>query len=645
MIDYQVNNQQVAVLTWNMQDRPVNVMNDDSLGLFAELIERAIADGAVKGLVIASAKRDFVTGADLVSFLSDRRPHVIFEKGRITQTLLRRLETCGKPVCAALNGTALGGGLEIALACHHRVVADLPGVRLGLPEVTLGLLPGAGGTQRLPRLIGLKAAVPLLLEGTHLNVAQALKLGIVDEVVPQDAVLAAATAWVAAQVGPVQQPWDRKGFQLPGEVLTPMAIYNIFAIQTAGITARTHDNLPAPRHILSAVFEGCTSDMETGLKAELRHFVSCVCSAESKNIIRTSFFGVADAAKLKRRPAGVPTMALETVGVTGQGPAALAVARAAAGAGLGVVLPQGQALKEALTAVLQHELASGKLTEDQAAAIGVRIVAAPGWEALAGCPFVLVAAEEGRAVSSEALARVEAAVAPEAVIAVTATDSLPALAATSRRPQGLLGLRWPLAIPGARLAEVARGAQTADAAVAHAMDFVKRLGKVPLVMTDVGGTYVQRVLRAFTDEGRAMAGEGVSPVLIDNLARHAGMPEGPIRMTGADDVAGNLVSGVPQPAGAAEALLKQRLLYAQAIEAVRCLEQGVVESPLDADIGARLGWHFPEHLGGPFGLIDTVGVQDFTAQCRELARHHGERFEPPALLVERAQRNAPFHVT
>lgn len=645
MIDYEVNPQQVAVLTWNMQDRPVNVMNDDSLALFGELVERALADPVVKGVVITSAKREFVTGADLVSFLSDRRPHVIFEKGRITQALLRRLETGGKPVCAAINGTALGGGLEIALACHHRVVAGKPGVRLGLPEVTLGLLPGAGGTQRLPRLIGLRAAIPLLLQGSHLGVEQALELGIVDEIVAEGDLLSAATAWVVSRAGPVQQPWDRRGFELPGEALTPMATYNTFAIQAATITARTHDNFPAPRHILSAVFEGCTSDMETGLRAELRHFVSCVCSVESRNIIRTSFFGVADAAKLKRRPAGIPALRLMSMGVVGQGAVASAVVRAAAGSGLTVVLPQGQSVRDEVTALLGRESSAGTLSQGDAAAIASRIVVPPGWEALADCQFVLVASDEEPATCDEALVHVEAAVAPETVIALTTSNRLESLAARSHHPARVLGLCWPQAIQSARLVEVVRGERTAEAAVAHAMDLVKRLGKVPLVVKDVGGTYVQRVLRAYLDEGRAVTGAGWSTTLIDNLARQTGMPEGPLALAGRHVGAGHPPPGPPQPAGPAESLLKQRLLYAQAIEAVRCLEEGVVETPLDADIAARLGWHFPEHLGGPFGLIDTVGVQAFTKRCFELARDHGARFQPPALLVERAEQHAAFHLT
>lgn len=643
MIDYQVTEQQVVVITWNMQDRPVNVMNDDSLALFSQLIERAIDDVAVRGIVITSAKRDFVTGADLLSFLSDRRPHVIFEKGRVTQAILRRLETCGKPVCAALNGTALGGGLEIALACHHRVVADKPGLRLGLPEVTLGLLPGAGGTQRLPRLIGLEAALPLLLGGTHLTVAQAFKLGVVDEVTTEDRVLDTATAWVAAQTSPVQQPWDRKGFQLPGGAPTPLSIYNTFAIHTARITARTHNNFPAPRHILSAVFEGCTSDMETGLKAELRHFVSCACSVESKNIIRTSFFGVTDAAKLKRRPAGVPAMELEFVGVIGSGATALAVARAAAGVGLSVVMPDGAAQKDTLALALVQEVASGRLTEDQASAILKRITATTSWDPLARCQFVVIVADEGQAVTRETLERAENNVVPGVVLAVTPTACLRTLATGSRNPQTLVGMRWLSGIDGARLVEVARAAQTTDACVAHAMDFVKRLGKVPIVIRDVDGTYVQRVLQAFREEGKAMAGEGVSQVLINNLARHVGMHVGLLAEQGAAPE--HSVQGAPQPAGAAETMLKQRLLYVQAIEALRCLEQGVVESPLEADVAARLGWHFPEHLGGPFGLIDTVGVQRFSTQCHDLAQRYGERFTPPTLLLDRAKRNESFHAT
>lgn len=618
MIDYRVTDRGVAVLTWNLPDRPVNVMNDDSLAQFARLIEQALADAAVKGIVVASAKRDFVTGADLVSFLSDRRPAVIFEKSRASQALLRRLETGGKPVCAALNGSALGGGLEIALACHRRIAADSPSLRLGLPEVTLGLLPGAGGTQRLPRLIGLRKALPLLLEGRTLGVAQAREQGLVDAVVPAEQLLDAACAWVAEQTEPVTQPWDRKGFKLPGGMPDPVGIYGIFAMETARISARTQNKLPAPRHILSAVFEGYSTDIDSGLKAERRHFVGCACSSASKNIIRTSFFGVNDAAKLKHRPAGVPPLALQALGVAGDSEQAGAFAQAAAEAGLPVVwvLGAGQAADAAKSN----------------AAGGIRIAA--NVDALRECQFVIVA--DG----SDATAlrdRIRTVVGHGVAVAQLLSD------AHAEFDAGI-GLR--LGQPGVaqRLLEVQRAAGANDVEVAHAMDLAKRLRWVPLLSVAVGGGYLARLQRAYRGEGQAMLAEGVAPVLIGNAAKQAGMAAAPVAVPPAATPAH--VAALPTDQAAAQAAgnaLQQRLLHAQAIEALRCLEEGVVASALDADIGAQLGCGFPTYLGGPIGHVDTVGVTAFIEQCRSLASRHGTRFEPPASLLRQQASGGGFH--
>jgi len=551
MIDYKVDGQGIAILTWNMTDRPVNVMNDESLALFGELIERALGDTGVKGMVIASAKRDFVTGADLVSFLSDRRPSVIHEKGRFTQALLRRLESGGKPVCAALTGSALGGGMEIALACHHRIAADKPTVRFGLPEVTLGLLPGAGGTQRLPRLIGVRAALPFLLEGRAIGAAEALKAKIVDEVVPEAEVLARAAAWVAAQTGLVQQPWDAKGFVLPGGTLDPVATYQVFATETARITARTQNNLPAPRHILSAVFEGSSTDLDTGLRCELRHFVACACSTESQNIIRTQFFGVTDAAKLKQRPPAVPALNIERLGVVGGAAGSEELVRAATAAGLPV-----------------------SMLDDSAAE-------------LADCSLVLCATQK----------RADAPATTPVIWLDDFRSGLPG-ASVGLRPAG-----------ESRLVEIVRGDESSDEAVAHAMDLVRRLGKVPLVVRFVNGTYVERVTHAYREAVDALQSAGLSPVLINSAARQAGMASAPLPSDASP--AGRSTPAQWTQATQAVHEAKARLLLAQAEAAIACLEDGVLSSPLDGDIGALLGWGFPLHLGGPFGYVDVLGAERF----------------------------------
>lgn len=601
MIDYEVNGQGVAVLTWNMQDRPVNVMNDDSLALFSDLVERALVDRAVKGLVITSAKRDFVTGADLVSFLNDRRPAVIAAKGRVTQRILRRMESGGKPVCAALAGSALGGGMEIALACHWRVATDNPSVRFGLPEVTLGLLPGAGGTQRLPRLIGVRAAIPYLLTGKTVTPAEALDAGMVSEVVPDVQVLERAIAWVAAQEGPIVQSWDRKGFVLPDGPLDPVALYQVFALETARITARTQNNLPAPQHILSSVFEGCTMDIDTGLKSELRHFVACVCSSASKNIIRTSFFGVTDAAKLKCRPAEVPPLKIERLGVAGDRAALAAVVDAAVKAKLPVRwLAAGQRLPAAWGSQVEQVAQAAEL---------------------AGCDVIVV---------DDAYADIAPA---------SACSMLRAWTGGALR--GLVALRPD---PNAgRLVEIVRDADTSARDVAHAMDLARRLGKVPLVVQAVRGTYVERVFGAYQDEVARLRYAGVQPALINSAARQAGMERAPLETLAQDALPVRTSPEQWREAAADVAQLKDRLLAVQAAEALRCLEDGVVATPLAADIGALLGWGFPQHFGGPIGYIDTIGIETFSGLYEALAPDTEPDPRVLGRLREQAARAVSFH--
>jgi 3-hydroxyacyl-CoA dehydrogenase/enoyl-CoA hydratase/3-hydroxybutyryl-CoA epimerase len=618
-----------AILTWEMPDRSVNVMNDQSLAIFAELIERAAKDEDVRGIIVTSSRRDFVVGADLVSFLSDRTPSVIFEKARKTQAILRRLETIGKPVCAAINGSALGGGMEIALACHYRVAADVSALRLGLPEVTLGLLAGAGGTQRLPRLLGLRRALPLLLEGTTLSVGDARRIGMIDEVVEADKLLERAQAWLASHTGTAVQPWDRKGYHLPDGPFGPAEIYDVFANETAKVVARTLNNLPAPGHILSAVFEGCQSDIDTGLKAEARHFVSCVCSSASRNIIRTSFFGVADAAKLKGRPKGLPVLKLDRLGVVGAGPVAQDLVNVAVRSGIEVLwFADGGKGPEQKVWPVGEDLAE----------VAKKIVFAESPEALGSCQVIIDTSDQ----STEELAllgKLTAVADPILVAGIYAgKQSIPL--------RGLY-LGFAKSLEEARLVEIIRGSGVPDISVAHAMDFVKQIGKVPLVVDGAKGSYLNRVHNAYVAEGRAMLAEGVAPALVRNAARQSGMMTNPIEddevFPGKLPALKGTIPADGRVIGLEFSTLKRRLLNVQVIEAMHCLDQGLVSSPLDADIGAFLGWGFSRHLGGPFGLVDTLGARKFTEQCEELAKKYGSRFRPPKMLQDHIEANKAFH--
>lgn len=706
MIRSEIHGGDVAIITWDLPNRPVNVMNKASCSAFREAVEAAVANPAVKGVVIASAKRDFIVGADLLELLADPRPEVIHAMCRRDQAMLRSLETSGKPFVAAMNGTTLGGGLEIALACHRRIVAARQGILIGLPEVTLGLLPGAGGTQRLPRMIGIRKALPYLMEGLKVSAVEALAAGIVDEVVAPEDLLDKALAWVrVSRPEDTVRPWDRKGYRFPEGGITPSSAYSIFALQTSRLNAKTSGNYPAPLHILSSVYEGCQTDFDSGLKAEASHFAACASSTQALNLARTSFFGVAEAAKLKRRPQGYPAAEFRKVGILGAGMMGRGIAHAAATKGIETVIldltPEAaEKGVQAIAALLDRQVAKGLLTAEQGAQSLARIRPTASYEKLADCDLVIEAVSEDRAIKSEVMARAGATLASGAIFGSnTSTLPITGLAESYSHPESFIGIHFFSPVDRMRLVELIRGRQTSDACLAKAMDFVKRIGKVPVVVNDSRGFYTSRVFNTYLGEGLAMVAEGVRPALIENAARQAGMAVGPLAL--ADEVSIDLMYRLMRQAqadlgdayspGAGDRVIeifhddlgrtgrkagkgfydyssegrrlwpdlgrhfplalhqppieqiKQRLLAIQAVEAVRCLEENVVTSAQDADVAAVLGWSFPTFWGGPISMIHSIGVGRFIRECEELAAAHGPRFAPPALLRRMADERQSFY--
>ena len=693
MIDYRVDDDGIAIVTWNNPDSPVNTLTDASLAAYETAMDRALADTAVRGIVVTSAKRDFIAGADVHNFLAARSVQELEARSRRASALIRRLETAGKPLVAAINGTALGGGLEITLGCHHRIAADNPKTRLGLPEVTLGVLPGAGGTQRLPRLIGIRAAVPLMAEGKRLPVAEALKAGIVHAVVPADQLIDQARAWILAG-GEALQPWDRKGFRLPGGDLTHPGLQEFMSVVIAKVHERTAGNYPAPLNILSCVYEGTGSPIDAGLDIESRYFGVTAATVQAENLIRSGFLALNDARKLKARPKDVPKAEFSKVGVLGAGLMGSGIAHACASAGLEtVLLDREQALAERGKAhaekLLGREVERGRLDADGRAAVLARITPTADYAALAGCELVIEAVFEQREVKAEATRRTAEATGPDVLFGSnTSTLPITSLAEHWPRPDNFIGLHFFSPVHRMALVEVIRGRQTSDACLAQALDFVARIGKTPVVVNDSRGFFTSRVFTTYFEEGMALLAEGVAPALIENAGRQAGMPLGPLAV--ADEVALDLLhkvitqtradlgSAYTVPAsapvielfveklgrvgkkagkgfydyadgqrrlwpGLAEqfpvaatqpdvAAVKQRLLHIQALEAMRCLDQGVVGSTTDADVASLLGWGFPPWTGGVLSYVDTVGLDRFVAECESLAAHAGDRFAPPDSL-------------
>jgi 3-hydroxyacyl-CoA dehydrogenase / enoyl-CoA hydratase / 3-hydroxybutyryl-CoA epimerase len=709
MIDYEVGADGIAVIAWNMADRSMNVLNDASVAAFAERVTAAIADAAVKGVVITSRKRDFLAGADLTVMGRDVDAASLTAFTQRFHALLRGMEKSGKPFCAAINGTALGGGYEIALACHRRIAADLPKTEIGLPEVTIGLLPGGGGTQRLPRLIGIRNALPLLLEGRKLDPKKALAAGLVDEVVPAERLLDAARAWLLGDgVKNPTQPWDRKGYQIPDGPVLGRKGNETFVVGNAMLHARTYGNYPAARNIASCVYEGLIVDIDNGLKIESRYFVNCALSSEARNMIRSLFFSIGEASKLASRPKSVPTQVWRKIGVLGAGMMGAGIAHVSALAGIEVVLldvtpaaaEKGKAHSRGL---LEKRVQQQRMSEAQRDEVLARITPTTDFAALAGCEMVVEAVFEDRKIKADVTKRAEAVLDKDAIFASnTSTLPITGLAEASTRPENFIGLHFFSPVDRMALVEIIRGRRTSDACLARSMDYIKQIRKTPITVNDSRGFYTSRVFGTYVSEGLTLLAEGVSPALIDNAGRIAGMPVGPLAL--ADEVSLDLMAKVRRQTkadlGAAyegnaksEALIdlmveklgrlgkkvgkgfydyptdggkkrlwpglathfppaaeqpdldevKRRLLYVQSIETARCLEENVVIDPRDADVGAILGWGFPPFLGGTVSQIQTVGAARFVAECDRLAQRHGKRFAPPKLLRDMAASGRDFY--
>ena len=705
MIDFSTSDG-IATLTWNVADRPMNVLNDASIAAFESAVRRALGDDSIRGVIITSSRPDFVVGADLATLRGITDPAQAMKLTGRLSLFFREIEKSKKPFVAALNGTALGGGYEIALACHRRIAADNPRLQIGLPEVTLGLVPGAGGTQRLPRMIGVKRALPLLLEGRKVGAAKALELGLVDEVVPSASLLARAREWLQQQVGagPTDhhKPWDRKGFVLPGGAVQSPGSWQLFMGAEAALTAKTNGLYPAPAAILSCVYEGCHVDIDTGLRIETRQFAKVAVSPEAQNMIRTLFYAIGDTNRLVDRPAGVATQSFRKVGVLGAGMMGAGIAYVSADAGLDVILldrtkeaaEKGKAHSATLLAKL---VTSGKLSEAKRDEILARITTTTSYEQLADVDLVIEAVFEDRAVKAEVTRAAEAVLPPTALFASnTSTLPVTGLAEVTKRPESFVGLHFFSPVDRMPLVEVIRGKRTTDETIARAMDYVKRIRKTPIVVSDSRAFYTSRVFGTYVYEGMALLNDGVSPALIERAGVNAGMPVGPLalmdelsiqlmhsvmRQTEADlgtqyrkqpqdsvlikmvetlgrhgrKTGGGFYDYLPEGkkrlwAGLAEhfplateqpspADVQHRLMYIQSLEAARCLEEGIVGARA-ADVGSILGWGFPAALGGVVSQVDTLGVARFVRECERLAARHGDRFSPPSILRERAASGA-----
>jgi 3-hydroxyacyl-CoA dehydrogenase/enoyl-CoA hydratase/3-hydroxybutyryl-CoA epimerase len=534
----------------------MNVLSEASMRDFAEAVEKVIADPNVKGAVLTSGKPAFMAGADLSMMEGQasgsgapktqlERAQALYEHNLKFQNLLRRVETSGKPFAAAINGTALGGGLEVTLACHYRVAADDPKIQLGLPESKVGLLPGGGGTQRLPRLIGAQAALPLMLEGKSVTPQKALELKFVNQIAPREQIVAEAKKWVR-EVGKAEQPWDEKNFRMPGGTPHQNASNSgFFTVANATVHKNTYGLYPAQQYILSCVYEGIQVPIDAGLRIETRYFTKLLMDPTSRNMVRSMFLSMQELNKLARRPKGVPEFKVRKMGVLGAGMMGAAIAHVSARAGIEVVLiDQDQAAADKGRAhaekMLAKDVERGSLPADQRDAILNRIVPTTDYAKLSDADLVIEAVFEDRAIKADVTKKAEA-VLPEHALFGSNTSTLPitGLAQASKRPGSFIGVHFFSPVERMQLVEIIRGKETSDEALAKAMDYVKAIRKTPIVVNDSRGFYTSRVFATYINEGIHMLAEGAIPALIENCGKMTGMPVAPLALT--DEVALDLV--------------------------------------------------------------------------------------------------------
>ena len=696
----------IAIATIDLPGRPMNVVGAELMSALHDVSGQLAGDASLKGLVLASGKADFCAGADLDRISRFASASEVFEASQAMKAVLRRLETCGKPVAAAIGGHALGGGLEIALACHARFVLDDAKLKLGQPEVKLGLLPGGGGCVRLPRLLGIQQALEIIGQGGDVAPAKALGLGLVTALAcDADDLLSQARAWCLANPK-AKQPWDMPKFRFPGGDSRAPAVAQMWAIGPSVAAKKTWGNYPAATHIMSAVFEGGLLDFEAASTVESRYFAACVMSPAAKNMIGTLWYQLNALKKGASRPPGVPRSVVSKLGVLGAGMMGAGIACVAAKAGIEVVLidstaeraDEGKAHSQTL---LDKAVKRGRSSPARREALLARITPATDLARLEGCDMVVEAVFEDRAVKADVTRRAESVLASSAVFA-TNTSTLPigGLAQASVRPANFIGLHFFSPVDKMPLVEIIVGEQTSDETLARGFDFVLQLGKTPIVVSDRRGFFTSRVFATYVMEGITMLTEGVHPRSIEAAGLQAGMPMPPLALQ--DEVSLSLglhvaeqtrrdfaAEGRPYVEHPGMAVIRQlceidrvgkkagrgfydwsddgkrlwpelttlfpsaplqpmqrdlidRLLYAQANEAARCLEEGVLRSVADGNLGSIFGWGFAPFHGGALQFINATGLPAFVSRARELAARHGPRFTPAALLVTMAEQGRRF---
>lgn len=704
---YSKDENNIVTLTMDLEGRSANVINLAFGASFREALTRLQAEADLRGVIITSAKETFLAGADIDEMFATSDAKDFFDRAQELKAGFRWLETQGKPVVAAINGTALGAGFELALACHYRVVWDKPKVELGLPEVTLGLLPGGGGVTRMVRLIGLQPAFLYLTEGKKVNPKTALSDGLIHALATdKEDLLKKATDYILANKS-VKQPWDQDGYKIPGgSPLTPK-VAQMLPIAPAMLAKKTHNNYPAPLAIMAAAIEGAMVDIETATRIESRYFAQLATGQVAKNMINVFWKQLNALNAGKSRPAIKEKFSFKKVGILGAGMMGSGIAYACAMSGLEVVLKDvnqevADKGKSYSADLLKKRVSKGKATKEKAEEILNRIKASADPADLTGCDLVIEAVTENRKIKAIVTAEAEAQMDATGVFASnTSTLPITGLAEKSSRPKQFVGLHFFSPADRMPLVEIIVGKETSEETLARAFDFVKQIKKTPIVVNDSRGFYTSRVFATYVLEGIALLAEGNNPRAIEAAGLQAGMPVGPLALT--DEVSLGLIAHIrtqteedlkaegktppvhrayevvdkmvndykrigkaagggfyeypkdgkkflwpglteafPHTTDDAQKTMIERMMFIQCLETVRCMEEGVLTSVADGNIGSIFGWGFAPFKGGTLQYINDYGFPAFVSRARELQAAYGDRFAVPALLEQMTKEGKEF---
>lgn len=710
----------IALVTWDMPGRSMNVFTEEAMRELNAIVDKVAGDAAIKGAVITSGKDTFSGGADitllqkmLTTFAAEkgkdaeRATKALFDNAGMMTGLFRKLETCGKPWVSAINGTCMGGAFELSLACHGRVAADSDKVKLALPEVKIGIFPGAGGTQRVPRLTDQQQALQMLTSGQTLSPQKAKSMGLIHEIAEPARLVETAKAMIRNGLKPVA-PWDEKGFKLPGGQIYSPAGFNLWPPAIAILRRETYGNYPAAAAILKCVYEGLLVPFDTGLRIEQRYFTEIMQTREAAAMIRSLFVSLQELNKGARRPAGVPETKFKKIGILGAGFMGAGIAYVTAKAGIPVVLldrdlesaAKGKAHSDGL---ISDQVKKGRAKPEDKDKLLSLITPTADYADLAGCDLVVEAVFEDSSVKKSATEQAEAVLKPSAIFASnTSTIPITGLAKNSARPKNFIGIHFFSPVDKMMLVEIILGKKTGDKALATAIDFVRAIKKTPIVVNDTRGFYVNRCVLRYMSEAYKMLIEGVPAPMIENAAKAAGMPVGPLALT--DETAIDLAQKImkqtirdlgdkavdPKQMALINAMvddhgrfgrkngkgfydypakpakkklwpglrelypqlapekvdyeeLQQRLLVTIALEAARVMEEGIVTDPREADVGSILAFGFAPYTGGALSYIDGIGAKAFVKIAKNLQKKYGAEFKAPKLLLDMAEKGETFY--